>query len=164
MSKAKRDTRPRPAIVRYWEKVLKGEPGECWTWQGYIDSKGNGYGQFWDGAKLLKAHRYSYEIVNGPIPAGMVIDHVCHNDSGCEEVPCKHRACVNPDHLEAVTQSVNSIRGRSGNHQSAKTRCPSGHEYTPDNIYLRNAGKHRICKACHLIKTSNYYQSKRKAA
>lgn len=67
---------------------------ECWPWRGAIQSKG--YGMV--GHRLV--HRVVYELVHGPIPAGLTIDHLCRN-----------RACANPSHLEAVTMKVNYDRG-----------------------------------------------------
>ena len=86
---------------RLWAKVDKS--GDCWIWTGAKIS--TGYGSIGAGApskRTLLAHRVAYELANGPIPAGMVIDHKCH-------VP----ACVNPEHLRVVTQQKN-VENRSG--------------------------------------------------
>lgn len=89
-----------------------------------------------DGSQPL-AHRVFYEHHVGPIPLGLTIDHLC-----------KVTRCVNPDHLEPVTQRVNTLRGDGPSAVNArKTHCPHGHEYTPDNTYVRKAGG-RICKTC----------------
>jgi len=137
-------------------------PEACWHWKATIG--GEGYGQFHDGTRNVKAHRYAYELEHGPIAAGLVVDHTCHNDSGCTAVPCDHRKCCNPAHLEAVTQKINSIRGRSGEHQARKTHCPKGHEYTPENILSRRGyPTYRGCRECSRI-ANRKYQSKRKAA
>ena len=146
---------------RFWAKVDQRGPDECWQWRAYVDED-SGYGQFHDGQRLVKAHRFSFESAKGPVPAGLVVDHECHNDADCFDVPCAHRSCCNPTHLGAVTQSVNSIRGRSGDHQIAKTHCPHGHEYSPENTILRNGGKHRVFRTCYLTHQRNY-NAKRKA-
>jgi hypothetical protein len=73
------------------------QPNGCITWGGTCDRYG--YGRFKLNGRMDKAHRVAYELFVGPIPAGLVIDHLC-----------RHRACVNPQHLEAVTQTVNIQR------------------------------------------------------
>jgi hypothetical protein len=81
---------------RFWDKVQKTEG--CWIWTGSKSS--NGYGNIGIGApskKLISAHRLSYELANGKTPEGMVIDHKCHRPE-----------CVNPAHLQAVTQKQNA--------------------------------------------------------
>ena len=100
-----RKTRPRvrplkltDPIPRFWEKVTKTDG--CWNWVSAM--KPNGYGAYWDGERLKYAHRYSYELLSGPIPEGMQIDHTCHN-----------RACVNPAHLRVATtkQNIENLAG-----------------------------------------------------
>ncbi len=152
-------------LDRFWAKVEVRGPDECWPWTAYVDEAGNGYGQFWNGSALVKAHRFSYEVFTGaPIPRGLVIDHICHNDSGCTDVPCLHRKCCNPRHLEATTQKINSIRGRAGDHQLAKTHCPKGHPYDDENTILLDGGKHRICRTCRQETCAAYYQRRKAKA
>ncbi len=80
----------------------------CWIWK-HGKNKG-GYGRV-SGSKY--AHQIAYEKAYGPVPAGLVVDRLCHNaDKSCPGGPCKHRRCVNPDHLEAVPPGQNSERGR----------------------------------------------------
>jgi hypothetical protein len=100
---------------RFWAKVDKSAgPEGCWHWTATVGE--NGYGQFHNGTRLVKAHRFAYEISSGPAPEWADVDHTCHNGSGCYVVPCDHRKCVNPRHLEAVTRSVNASRGNCGEH------------------------------------------------
>lgn len=98
----------------------------CWEWQGSFLP--NGYGRH----KGKLAHRASYELFVGPIPEGLVLDHLCRRTS-----------CVRPDHVEAVTQQENIKRGIVG----SKDVCVNGHIYDAINTYLRPDGR-RDCRAC----------------
>lgn len=138
-----------PEIERFWSKVNKDGPipqhkpelGPCWIWRGCGHAKR--YGQFsrTGTREKIYAHRYSYELHFGPIPDGLIIDHLCRNHS-----------CVHPDHLEAVTMLENVRRGLamtvSGARVRARTYCPSGHPYSQENTYIRPGNGHRICRAC----------------
>jgi len=115
---------------RFWSKVRKTET--CWLWT--ASKTWDGYGQFARDGRLVKAHRWSWEQLRGPIPDGLVIDHLC-----------RVRACVKPDHMEVVTIRENTNRGRSANRD--KTCCPAGHSYAGDNLYVNPDGE-RICRAC----------------
>jgi len=87
------DFPPGSTLDRFFTKV---EVGDCWLWVGATD---RGYGKFYPHRKTVRAHRWLYEQLVGPVPAGMDLDHLC-----------RVRACVNPDHLEVVTRSVNLAR------------------------------------------------------
>src|SRR5262245_17929513 len=113
---------------RFWNHVYK-EPGEkaCWLWEGAQYS--NGYGMFRVSISKKKrrflSHRYAYELLVGPIPIGLEIDHLCRVTS-----------CVRPDHLEPVTHRENVRRGYSwAGINSKKTECPQGHPYTAKTTY-----------------------------
>lgn len=122
-----------PASDRFWPKVAKGGPGECWEWTASVRGSGS-YGQFRIGKRQVFAHRVAYELEIGPIPDGLVIDHLCRN-----------HLCVNPAHLEPVTGQENVLRGQSPPAQSARaTHCKRGHEYT-DKL---NASGSRYCRVC----------------
>lgn len=115
---------------RFWSKVDKSGP--CWLWLASTD--GRGYGKINVGGKLVPAHRLSFIWSLGSIPDDKQLDHLCRN----------HR-CVNPNHLEPVTQQVNPLRGETivASH-ARKTACPLGHPYTKRRD--RNARECRICK------------------
>lgn len=85
--------------------------GDCWVWTASLNSMG--YGLIWADGRSQLAHRASYEHNIGPIPKGMDLDHVCHNeDPECKGGPsCPHRACCNPAHLEPVSHIENCRRG-----------------------------------------------------
>ena len=86
----------------------------CWTWNGCVGSKG--YGSIALNGKSVLVHRLAYELLVGPIPDGLQIDHRCHNDDrSCSGGKCDHRICWRPDHLEAVAGKENVRRRWQGN-------------------------------------------------
>lgn len=119
---------------RFWAKVEK--TATCWLWTACC--RQDGYSQFWLNGKMRRAHLLAYEALIGPVPAGLVLDHV-------KERGCVNRNCVNPDHLEPVTRGENIKRG--GNAQ--KTHCPSGHAYDEANTKVSKRSGHRSCRACN---------------
>ena len=131
-----------PLIVRLMEKV--GDMTDCWNWTGAKTK--DGYGQISVKDKIKLAHRISYELFKGQIKEGLVINHLCSNTS-----------CVNPEHLEVVTQKVNIQKGLTGYYQTLRTQCPRGHEYTPDNLVKQ---KGRACKICAHDRSKAFYAKK----
>lgn len=122
-------------IDRFHKFVLPEPNSGCWLWDGYVDE--GGYGRFSPQWKIspMYAHRASYEIHNGPIPSGMNIDH-----------KCRMRCCVNPDHLEAVSQAENINRGNLVALRRERTHCKNGHELVPGDFYMRKT--HKVCLVC----------------
>lgn len=136
-------TGPKPKPVK--ERLLEHCTvlGDCWMWTGAKNREGYGRINYGGHSKSALAHRIAYTEFVGPIPEGLQLDHLCRNP-----------ACINPAHLEAVTNRMNCERGLTGKHGKngdywrAKTHCPHGHRYDLINTYWDRHG-HRFCRACH---------------
>lgn len=116
----------------WWSDVDKSEMFGCWLWKKSCGS--HGYGQTWDGSRVVLAHRVAWVLSNRQqIPKDMTIDHICRN-----------RKCCNPHHLRLLTNKENA----QANGNSIKTHCPKGHEYTEENTYIQPSNKSRRCKEC----------------
>lgn len=114
----------------FWAKVQF--TGFCWLWTG---SSRDGYGQVKRFRRLHQAHRFAYELLVGQIPDGLELDHLC-----------RIRACVNPDHLDPVTHPENYWRSPIVCGQ--RDRCPRGHLYSGDNLYVLPGSGGRVCREC----------------
>lgn len=124
--------------ARFWAKVALPNEQGCMLWLG---GTAVGYGRFYLAGKMRGAHRLSYTLAYGPIPDGLVLDHLCRTP-----------ACVRPDHLEAVTNSENLRRGdtSANNGNIRKTHCPQGHAYDKGNTYVQTGRRHcRECRRAH---------------
>jgi hypothetical protein len=130
--------------VRLWTRIEQPAGSACWEWQGYRNLEG--YGRIKAVGGIQGTHRVAYRLTKGEIPDGLVVMHSCDNPP-----------CCNPAHLSLGTPlDNNNDKVRKGRHhvptngpewQRAKTHCPQGHEYTPENTRICNKGK-RNCRAC----------------
>ena len=136
----------RPLEDRFWEKVDKS--GDCWLWT--ASTSGDGYGRIGVTGKWMQlAHRVAWELLRGPIPEGLQIDHLC-----------RVRACVNPDHLETVTQRENILRGEGmAAKRAAQTHCRNGHPFSEENTYHRPDRRGRTCRTCRTAYMKAYRQA-----
>lgn len=132
-------------LVKFFARIDRGGPNECWEWTGGRTKAG--YGETWTGSskaegrrgRVVLTHRVAYSHLVGPIPEGLTIDHLCRN-----------RACCNPAHLEPVTNKTNILRGTSRSAVNAtRTHCPKGHPYNEANTYIAANGS-RLCRTCNV--------------
>jgi len=132
---------------RFWSKVEQADSG-CWHWTAALN--GFGYGNYSINKRVFGAHRVAYLALVGPIPDGLVLDHLC-----------RVRRCVNPAHLEAVTQRENIVRGASFFAiRAAQTHCVNGHLFDEANTMIVGNGT-RKCRACCLVRGRRYRAEKR---
>ena len=125
-----------PLEARFWSKVAKTDT--CWLWTGGQNRNGYGVIHYYDGHREV-AHRTSWRLAGRYLDPSLTLDHLC-----------RVRHCVNPDHLEQVTNRENVLRGDT---LPAKwlnrTHCLHGHEWTPENTGRHR--KNRRCRACDRI-------------
>lgn len=129
-------------IARFTAKYEVDVESGCWMWKASVS--GSGYGQFvTPGGRERLAHRFSFSHYVEQIPPGLVIDHTC-----------KNKLCVNPAHLEAVTQRENLMRSPTTTRRNAlATHCPANHAYDELNTYVDGLG-FRHCRSCRRIQAA----------
>lgn len=111
--------------------------GDCWVWTGCRNDRGYGQAAVGNG-KRAYVHRWVWEYLVGPVPDGLVLDHLCRNPP-----------CANPDHLQPVSGKTNTLRGVGfGARNARKTHCPEGHLYDEASTRITRRGW-RICRTCH---------------
>ena len=130
-------------IKRFWWKVNK--TNDCWLWEGALTDKGRGTTGI-GGGITRPAHRVAYELMIGPIPEGLEIDHLCR-------VP----RCVNPSHLEPVTHAENIRRGP----KPKQDECKRGHPISGYNEFILAEGRGRRCRKCSNLLTQRSYWKKK---
>ena len=127
---------------RFW--ALADKAGECWIWEGSTGA--GGYGTFWLDGKHNKAHRMAYRYAGGDLPDDLTIDHLC-----------RVIRCVNPEHLEAVTNEDNA--SRAWKHRERGDYCRRGHIYEGNSFIDRNG--YINCVLCRRISESERRRRKR---
>lgn len=141
---------PEKRLEVFWSKVDKNgtipvhapELGPCWLWTGAKTTAG--YGEFWDGKGI-----YAHHFLLGRPSAGTEYDHLCRN-----------HGCVRPSHLEAVSHTINILRGTSPSaFHAVKTHCPQGHPYDEKNTYHAKRGG-RMCRSCNRLRSNQNYARK----
>lgn len=138
------------SLNRFMSKVRKTTT--CWMWEGSL--RGHGYGQFYLNGSMAAAHRISYQHFVGPIPIGLVLDHIC-----------RVRTCVNPEHLRTITNKENVLIGIGNSAvNKRKTHCKNGHAFDDKNTYFSGNLTWRRCKACdsaNFIRRNNRRRAKK---
>lgn len=137
-----------PLVVRLAARIdYPGNDDDCWQWRGAIGT--DGYGKVWVEGQNRSVHRVVWEHLNGPLPDGLLLDHLCHT----RDLACpggrddRHRACANPFHSEPTTNKENLLRGRSASALNArKTHCIHGHPFDLLNTGVASDG--RFCRTC----------------
>lgn len=156
ISKSRRLPRSAPIDERFWIKVDVRGPNECWLWLGGITV--HGYGVF-RGTEVREvfgtelAHRIAWLLDGRDLDSDLTLDHLCFT-----------RLCVNAQHIEQVTQAINTIRADGfAAANKAKTHCPSRHPYSADNTYVPPNGGARVCRECVRERQRAYHARKRAA-
>ncbi len=126
------------SVIQRFQKFIELDLlSGCWLWKGAVI---NGYGYFCVNGKSVRAHRFSYTHWNGDIPQELQIHHLCRNTN-----------CVNPEHLQVVTQKTNVLLGFNPCAINArKTHCVRGHKFNNENTRIYQERRH--CKTCNRLR------------
>jgi len=140
-------TAPDDAARRRFESKFAVLPNGCWQWNRFTQKCP--YGCFYFAGRKYMPFMFAWWIYRGQLVKSppLELDHLC-----------KNKSCVNPDHLEPVTRSVNAIRAK------AATHCPKGHEFTDENLIYsttRNGARQRLCRKCQALSHKAYYAANR---
>lgn len=127
---------------RFERKFIPEPNSGCWLWLGGLVNKRYGYGSFRINDRSDCAHRASWMLYRGPIPALLEIDHKCRNPY-----------CVNPEHLRVVTKEINLSHRRK-----QRERCGRGHLLSGDNIPTRGVRHCKTCRAASRLRCSRAKQ------
>jgi len=129
----------------------------CLEWTGNTDRKG--YGLISVDGKNVATHRFSWTLTNGPIPDGMCVLHHCDDPPCCQTEPTEGYP---EGHLFLGTIADNNrdMSAKRRNHNTVKTHCPQGHEYTPQNTYVRPSKGTRKCRTCGIASTARWLKER----
>lgn len=131
------------ALDRLFDGVSPEPNSGCWLWTGALSA--GSYGSMFFEGRMQKAHRVAWQLLRGPVPEGLDLDHLC-----------RVRICCNPGHLEPVTRSENLRRSPLKKLQNVnQTHCKRGHEFTADNTMIRRNGW-RACRTCMRMLIQNW--------
>lgn len=140
-------TRTEPGAIERFNQKIHPEPNTgCWLWTGATFPRG--YAAFKVAGRSVRAHRWAYEQVHGPIPEEFDAMHRCGATS-----------CVNPDHLELKPRAKRTRVLRANRREA----CVNGHRYTPENTKIRRDGNayYQICLECHRVQNRAYMRRRR---
>lgn len=142
-------------LAKVRARLAVDEATGCWNWTGATNHGGYGVHSVTVGyrkRKQYRVHRLTYELLVGPIPGDLTIDHLCRN-----------RVCANPAHLEPVTASENVRRGMAN-----IVACKYGHPFDEINTFYRlrpDGYTQRVCRACARVnKLAAYHAKKARSA